>query len=98
MYVDLIKLIGYTESVDSYGRVIRNETTREVLGEVSSISQNEYYQAAASGLRPELKIKLADFYDYDNEKEVEINSVRYSIKRTYRKGNGIELTAYGLDE
>lgn len=97
MMVDLIKLIGYTESVDTYGRVSRTETSKEVLGEVKSISQTEFYQAAASGLKPELKIKLADFYDYDGEKEVEVDTIRYSIKRTYQKGNQVELTAYGLD-
>lgn len=94
---DVITLVSYTETTDRYGRVIRQETTTDVFAQVRSIGQSEFYQAAASGLKPTIKFVLADFWDYDDQKEIIYNNVRYNVLRTYRNGNSIELTAVGLD-
>ena len=98
MYNEVINLISYDEVTTPGGIVKRIETPHEVLCNVLSITQSEVYQAAASGLKPEYKFELADYLDYNNEKEVEFNGVRYSIKRTYRNGRQLEITAYGMDE
>ena len=94
---DVISLVSYTETVDSYGRVIRSETLAERFAQVRSIGQSEFYQAAASGLKPTIKFVLADYWDYDDQKEIVYNNTRYNVLRTYRNGNSIELTAVGLD-
>ena len=94
---EVIKLVSYTETVDSYGRPIRTETEAERFAEVRSIGQSEFYQAAASGLKPTIKFVLADFWDYDNQKEIIFDDVRYNVLRTYRDGNKLEITAVGLD-
>ena len=96
-YNDVISLISYTETVDAYGRVIRTETEAERFATVRSIGQSEFYQAAASGLKPTIKFVLADYWDYDDQKELIYNGTRYNVLRTYRNGNSIELTAVGLD-
>lgn len=98
MYNEVIKLVSYTETTDEYGRVRRNEVLRDVFCDVLSIGTAEFYQAASSGLKPEYKFVIADYMDYTGEKEVEYEGVRYSIKRTYRTGRELELTAYGLNE
>ena len=49
---DVITLVSYTETTDRYGRVVRQETTTDVFAQVRSIGQSEFYQAAASGLKP----------------------------------------------
>lgn len=93
-----ITLIGYTETTDEYGRTSRVETRKDVLAEVKSISQSEFYQAQGAGLKPIFKFVIADYYDYNDEKEVEYNNTRYSVERTYREKINLELTAYGLNK
>lgn len=97
MYNDVLGLIGYSEAPDQYGIPRRTETKRLVFCQVKSIGQKEFYQASAVGLKPELKFVIADSFDYDDEKELEYNGKRYSVLRTYRTGNSIEITAYGLN-
>lgn len=97
-YNDVISLVSYTETVDSYGRVVRQESTTDVFAKVLSIGTNEFYQAAASGLKPTIKFVIADFWDYDLQKELIHEGVRYNVIRTYRNGHALEITAAGLDE
>lgn len=97
MYNEVIKLIAYTEATDAYGITTRTESSREVFAKTESIGTAEFYQAAASGLKPEIKFKIADYLDYSDEKELEWNNKRYSVLRTYRKDNSLEITAYGLN-
>ena len=98
MYDDPIILVSYDEIPSQSGIVKRIEKRREVFCDERSITQTEFYQAAASGLKPEYKFVLADYLDYDGQKEVEYEGVRYSIKRTYRNGTELEITAYGMDK
>ena len=97
MYNDVITLVKYTESVDRYGIVQRTETTTDVFAQARSIGQSEFYQAAASGLKPTIKFVIADYWDYDDQKEIIYDSKRYNVLRTYRTGDALEITAVGLD-
>lgn len=94
MYNDVISLISGTTTVDEYGDITTSETSRTVFCEVRSIGQKEFYEAHATGLQPEIKFVLADFYDYANEKIVEHNETRYHVLRTYRTENELEITCY----
>ena len=96
-YNDVITLVGYTEEVEPSGNIKRTETTSDVFAQVRSIGQSEFYQAAASGLKPTIKFVIADYWDYDDQKELIYNDVRYNVLRTYRTGNALEITAAGLD-
>lgn len=81
---------GYTE--DEIGNQIPNEKRKPILCKVNSIGQNEFYNAAASDLRPELKFTIHR-YEYENERKVEFEGHRYSVLRTYATGfEEIELT------
>lgn len=97
MYNEVIKLIAYTEATDSYGITSRTESSREVFAKAESIGTAEFYQAAASGLKPTVKFVLADYYDYQGEKELEWEGTRYNVLRTYRNGVEIEITCYGVN-
>lgn len=68
------------------------ETRRPVLCEVRSVSRSEYYRAMENDLRPTFVFRLADFAEYQNEKICEFDGTRYSVIRTYRDGQAIELT------
>lgn len=98
MYNDVIQLRSYTENTDEYGITKRTTNDRTVFAQMKSIGQTEFYQAQADGLKPEMKFILADYYDYQNEKEVVYNGNVYNVLRTYRDGNHIEITVYGVDD
>lgn len=67
------------------------ETRREVLCSFRSIGMKEFYQANASDFHPELKLVLADYLDYENEKLVDYEGQRYRVVRTYRAGQELEI-------
>lgn len=69
------------------------ENGREVFCTVRSVSQTEAYQARATGLAPELRLKLEHTCEYEGEQQCEFRGVRYDIIRTYMdEKDGIELT------
>lgn len=70
MYNDVIYLIKETRTVNEYGDMVVTESERSVFAQVKSIGQSEFYQAAAVGLKPEIKFVIADFLDYDEEKKL----------------------------
>jgi len=88
-----IKLISRTLSkLDKYGREEITEDVRLVLCEVDSITQSEYYQAATNNLKPEYKFTVF-FGDYKGEELLTYKDIYYSIYRTYRTGDYMELYA-----
>lgn len=76
----------------TYEGATRVETKREVLCGFRSIGMKEFYSANSTDFRPELKLVLADYLDYDDETLADYNGVRYRILRTYRVGQELELT------
>lgn len=91
---DVMLLVALTQSVDEYGDPVCTEMSRQVFCEVASIGQKEFYQAHATGLKPEIKFRLADYLDYRNEKIVLYAGQRYRVLRTYRSGQALEITCY----
>ncbi len=91
---EILTLITVTQTVDDYGDPVIQETARDVFGRLQSIGQSEFYQAHATGLKPELKFILADYLDYNEETLVEYDGQRYRVLRTYRAGLELELTLY----
>lgn len=68
------------------------ETSREVFCEERSVGQKEFYAAHGTDFRPEKKLVLADYLDYEGETLAEHNGQRYRVLRTYRSGQELELT------
>ena len=94
MMTDILKLIAEEKTVDRYGDTVVTESSRQVFCREESVGQKEFYQAAAVGLTPEIKLVLSDYLDYQNEKLVLYNGDRYRVLRTYRKGQELELILY----
>lgn len=95
---DIIKLVKTTTTTNQYGDVIRTDSERSVYCKVMSISQSEFYQAQAAGLKPEIKFVISDFLDYQGEKILKYKPYagteeKYSIIRTYQNGLSLEITA-----
>ena len=91
---DVLILIQQTQGVDEYGDPKITETRREVFCNKVSIGQKEFYQAHAVGLLPEMKLVIADYLDYNDEKLVEYDGQIYRVLRTYRSGMELEIVCY----
>lgn len=88
---DIIKLIGTTKTQDAYGVWRETPSAREVMCQVESITQREFYEGGRAGINPEFKFTMF-FADYENELIVEYNKNTYAVYRTYRrKDDKIEL-------
>lgn len=104
MYNEIIKLVSETETTNEYGDIVKKPVEKTVFAEVMSVGMSEFYQAAAVGLKPEIKFKLADYLDYGGEKKLKYSPYQgteeeYIVIKTYRKGIELELTCKrGVDE
>ena len=102
MYNDIAYLIQKKiEGVDDYGDPKIVETQKEIFCNIMSIGQREFYDAQTVGTKPELKIVIADYYDYNDEEDIIVvdyrGKTRYQVLRTYRVlgSNELEITLYG---
>lgn len=70
------------------------EIRRKTYCTEKSLSMNEQYQARAVGFAPDLRLKMAQGFEYKGETLCEYRGERYRIIRTYgdEKSDGIELT------
>ena len=96
MFDSVITLISETYTVDEYGDTVATPAEKTVFAEVKSIGQNEFYQAKAVGLKPEIKFVIADFADYSGEKLLKYTPFggteeTYTILRTYRTKYNLEI-------
>ncbi len=103
MFDSVITLMKETNTVDSYGDTTQTFTERQVFAEVKSIGMSEFYQAEAVGLKPEIKFVIADFADYQNEKQLKYKPFGgveeiYTVLRTYRNKINLEIVcARGIE-
>ncbi len=81
---DVIKLIGTTKTQDKYGVWRETPTAKEVMCQVDSISQSEFFEAGRNGLNPEYRFTVF-FGDYSGEQIVEYDGQTYSVYRTYHQ-------------
>lgn len=97
---DVIRLAKITYTTDEVGNQIPEEITRVVFCRVRSVTRSEFYQAAKTGLQPEIVFVLSTYRDYEGEPEILYvdwtgKEKRYSVLRTYRSPDSeeLELTA-----
>lgn len=96
MFNDVITLLTETNTVDEYGDTTQTFAEKQVFADVRSIGQNEFYQAEAVGLKPEIKFVIADFADYQGEKQLKYKPFGgteeiYTVLRTYRNKINLEI-------
>lgn len=80
---NVITLVSFARTQDANG-VWRDgtETTRDVFCQVDSVSRAEFFAGGQSGLKPEYRFTMF-FGDYNGEKTVIYDGVRYSVYRTF---------------
>lgn len=89
---DICYLITVTESVDDLGMVTKTETRKKVFCDVMSISQGEFFQAFNASLKPDCKF-IVFTGDYNGERLLKAWGDYYTIYRTYKAGDRVELYA-----
>lgn len=87
-----VTLIKNKTTYDDIGNPITQQERITVLCKLSSVGTNEFYQANAQGLKPDVEFTIHG-YEYDGQSEVEFQGDEYKVIRTYRKDfEEIELT------
>ena len=89
---DVITLISETPGTHGVlEEAVRTE--RGVFCRIRSVGYNEFYQAKAAGLNPELVFMLMHDFEYQGEPLCRYHGTVYRIIRTYvTEADGIELT------
>ncbi len=85
-YDDMLYLVEMDFKLDEVGNQVAAEVLRPVLCNVESVGRNEFYSAAAAGLRPEIRFVLKNYEFSPQVREVEFEGQRYSVIRTYATG------------
>lgn len=92
---DVLYLITVDYIKNDMGDLIEVTDERLVYCNKQSIKQSEFYQAQATGLRPELQFEIRSM-EYGGEKLIRFNELEYNVIRTYDKGEQIELVCQGV--
>jgi SPP1 family predicted phage head-tail adaptor len=97
LFRDVLELpITITKGINSIGNTLESKAYRQIYADKQSIRQSEFYQAAATGLKPELMLVIRSA-EYNNEEIIRYNGKEYRIIRTYDKGNDfLELVCGGI--
>jgi hypothetical protein len=97
---EVLTLITRTQSADEYGDPVLTDAEREVFCREASVGQKEFYQAQAVGMKPEIKLILSDYLDYEGEQlarytpKGQREPQLFRVLRTYRDGQELELVLY----
>lgn len=93
MWSDICQLGVYVTTKNSIGDTIKTISySGEIFCNEKSIKQSEFYQAQATGLKPEITLELM-LCDYNKEKYVKYDEEEYTVLRTYKTSTErIELT------
>ena len=86
----IITLIAQTFTIDQYGNEVVTTQDTDVFAEVDSVSQSEFFAAQDTELKPEYKFTVF-FGNYNGQSLVEYEGETYSVYRTYRTGDNLEL-------
>lgn len=90
-FKDVIYLINVTVTEDEIGNQIETLTERMVYANEYSVSSNEYYNAAMTGLRPAKTFEIYSF-EYGGEDRLKHNGITYRIIRAETRGEKTKLT------
>ena len=94
LFSDVVYLQTTTTTKNKLGDKITKPSERMVFANKKSIKQSEFYQAQASGFKPELTFEI-HISEYNDESELRYIEKTYRIIRTYENGETLELTCGG---
>ena len=75
-------LLSASYSQDSIGQWVKTIEKRQVFGQVSSVTANEFFAGGQNGYKPDIRITMFA-YDYQGEDDLELDGKIYTVYRTY---------------
>lgn len=96
--VDVVYLIdkGIPTLDTTYNEYVYSDVYKRRFARVKSITSKEFYQAESVGMKPEYVVCLSSSAEYNGEKEVVWNNLRFKVLKSYvRQNDVVELTIYG---
>ena len=92
----VVYLLNIDYSENEIGDTLKTLIKRQIFAEKKSVRQSEFYQAAATGLKPELTFVIWE-KEYNEESMLEFEGREYTIIRMFQKDDkDIELVCSGL--
>ncbi len=92
----IINLVQVTHDENGIGDQVEIITKRQIFAQKKSVRQSEFYQAASTGLKPELTFVIWSD-EYSGESKLEYEDKTYTIIRTFDKNSRTtELICSGL--
>lgn len=97
LFRDVINLLSQTtyEENELGDQIEVPGEPRQVFANKKSIRQSEFYQAQATGLRPEIMFEVRSI-EYNNEPKISFENKEYTIIRAFDKGEMTEIVCSGL--
>ena len=96
LFNQVINLVLETHTSNDVGDTVTTQVRRKVFADKQSVRQSEYYQAGATGIRPEFMFVVRAI-DYKGEPKVEHEGKQYTIVRTFEKPSELtELVCQGV--
>ena len=90
-YTDVIYLIDKIQEEDDIGNSISSfETSKKSYAKKQSVRTSEFYNAVEAGFNPSIEFAIKKL-NYNEEKELDYNGVRYSIIRTADPKNKFDI-------
>ena len=90
---DVAYLVNEVLTEDDIGNSVSETSETAVFCEISSVSQSEFYKAAAIGYKPQCRLKM--WQEYGGQSLVRIGSVYYSVIRNFTANGMTELYLEG---
>ena len=84
----VITLVSFTKIKNNFDEIERDQLKTGVFADIQELSQFEYTQAQAEGLKPEIKFTIAEYLEYNGENIIEHNGKYYKVLRTKRTKTG----------
>lgn len=76
-------LVSSTQIQDDIGQFVDGPPTkRQVYGQVTSVSADEFFAAGQNGIKPDWRITMFA-PDYQGERDLELFGAPYTVYRTY---------------
>mgnify|MGYP000048142487 FL=1 len=91
---DVAYLVNEVLTEDDIGNSVSETSETAVFCEISSVSQSEFYKAAAIGYKPQCRLKMWQD-EYGGQSLVRIGSVYYSVIRNFTANGMTELYLEG---
>lgn len=91
LFKDTVDLIQVTDGKDADGYPENTETVRpNLFANKKPVRSSEFHQAAAQGIRLDVVFEIR-LMEFKGEEFLNYGGKRYSIERTYERGELIEL-------